>query len=130
MALKIDAKFVLVFSKMTWRICLIFVHWMKNSNFLLESKMVELNQNSTINKTFCTCSKKSLFLKYKQISKKAVKLGSFFQCSVHIFVGHDGSVWKINLRILWNHIMKNFQVKHDQCDSIIFLNTFSLESSK
>ena len=36
---------------------------------------------------------------------------------------------RINLRIFWNHIMKNFQVKHDQCDSIIFLKTFSLESS-
>ena len=34
----------------------------------------------------------------------------------------------INLRIFWNHIMKNFRVKHDQCDIIIFLNTFSLES--
>ena len=34
--------------------------------------------NSTINKTFCTCSTESLFLKYKQISKKAVKIGSFF----------------------------------------------------
>ena len=30
----------------------------------------------------------------------------------------------------WNHIMKNFQLKHDQCDIIIFLKTFSLESSK
>ena len=26
--------------------------------------------------------------------------------------------------------MKNFQVKHDQCDNIIFLKKFSLESSK
>ena len=31
------------------------------------------------------------------------------------------------LRIMWNHIMKNFQVSHGQCDSIIFLKTFSLE---
>ena len=76
--------------------------------------------NSTINKTFCTCSTESLFLRYKQISKKAVKLGSFFQCSGQIFLGHDVSVWKIDLRILWNHIMKNFQVKHGQWDSIIF----------
>ena len=75
--------------------------------------------NSTVNKTFCTCSTESLFLRYKQISKKAVKLRSFFHCSVHIFLGHDGSIWKINLRILWNHIMKNFQVKHGQCDSVI-----------
>ena len=87
--------------------------------------------NSTINKTFYTCSTESLFLRYKKISKKAVKLGSFLQCSVHIFLGHDTiAASRINLRILWNHIMKNFQVKHDQCDSIIFLNTFSLESSK
>ena len=35
-----------------------------------------------------------------------------------------------NLRILWSHIMKSFQVKHGQCDSIIFLKTVSLESSK
>ena len=63
------------------------------------------------------------------MSKKAVKLGSFLQCSVNIFLGHDGC-FKINLRILWNHIMKDFQVKHGQCDRIIFLKTFSLESSK
>ena len=39
---------------------------------------------------FATCSTESLFLRYKQISKKAVKLRSFFHCSVHIFLGHDG----------------------------------------
>ena len=46
--------------------------------------------NSTINKTFYTCSTGSLFLSYKKISKKALKTGGFFQCSVHIFLGHDG----------------------------------------
>ena len=46
MALKIDAKFEgLVLSKMTWRIWKIFVHRLKNSNFILESKKAELNQN-------------------------------------------------------------------------------------
>ena len=35
----------LVLSKMTWRIWQIFVHRLKNSDFILESKMVELNQN-------------------------------------------------------------------------------------
>ena len=35
----------LVLSKMTWRIWQIFVYRMKNSDFILESKMVELNQN-------------------------------------------------------------------------------------
>ena len=34
-----------VLSKMTWWICQIFVHRLENSNFILESKMVELNQN-------------------------------------------------------------------------------------
>ena len=76
--------------------------------------------NSTINKTFYACSIESLFLRYKNISKKAVKLGSFLQCSVKIFLRHDGCIWKINLRILSNYIMKNFQVKHGQCDNIIF----------
>ena len=60
--------------------------------------------------------------------QEAVKLDSFLQCSVHIFLGHDAAL-RINLRILLNLIMKNFQVKHGQCDSIIFFKTISLESS-
>ena len=60
-----------------------------------------------------------MFFRYEKRFWKAVKLGSFLQCLVHIFLGHDGCFWKINLRILWNHIMKNFQVKHGQCDSVI-----------
>ena len=72
----------------------------------------------------------SLFLRYKKISKKAVKLGSFLQCSVHIFLGHDEGVWKIKLRIFWNHVIKNFEVNHGQGDSIIFPKKFSFESSK
>ena len=95
-------------------------HRLKNSNFILESKVAELNQNknskqadrpdavwkiyftlekmkSIINKTSYTCPKESLFLRYKKISKKAVKLGGFLQCSVYIFLGHDGCFWKINL---------------------------------
>ena len=77
--------------------------------------------NSTINKIFCTSSGELLFLRYNKICKKAViKLGSFLQCLVHIFLGHDDCVRKTNLRILWNHYMKNFQVKHGQCSSIIF----------
>ena len=28
--------------------------------------------------------------KSKKLSKKAVKLGSLIQCSVHLFLGHDG----------------------------------------
>ena len=95
--------------------------------FYFRNKLVA---QCTINKTFCTCSTESLFLRYKKISKKAVKLGSFLQCSVHIFLGHDGCFWKIYLRILWNHIMKNIHVKHGQCDSIIFPQKFSFESTK
>ena len=80
--------------------------------------------NSTINKTCCTCSTESLFLMYKNISKKAVKLGSF-PPSLHVFLWHDDCVWNINLRILSKHIIKNFQVKYGQCDSTIFpQNTF------
>ena len=47
MALKNDAKFeekylkIFVFSKVTWRICQIFVHRLENSNFILESKMID-----------------------------------------------------------------------------------------
>ena len=55
--------------------------------------------DSTINKTSYTCSTESLFLRYKKIPKKIVKIGGFLQCPVHIFIGHDGSFWKINLRI-------------------------------
>ena len=133
----------LVLSKMTWRIWNIFVYRLKNSDFILESKMVELNQKknskqpdradtvwnlyftseineSSINKTLYTCSTELLFLMYKKIFKKVFKLGSFLQCSGHIVLGHDGCIWKINLRILWNHIMKNLQLKHGQCDSMIF----------
>ena len=129
---------------MTLIIWKIFLHWVKNIDSILENNMAELIQkkknskqamdkmqcenfispwkwiNSTVNKTFYTCYAESLFLRYKKIFKKAVKLGNFLQSSVHIFLGHDGCVWKINLRILFNHIMKNFQVKHGQCDSIIF----------
>ena len=97
---------------------------MQCENFILSWKYM----NNTINNY--KCSTKSLFLRYKKISKKAVKLASFLQCSVHVFLGHDGCFRKINLRILWNHFMKNFQVKHGQYDSIILPKTFSFESFK
>ena len=45
--------------------------------------------NTTINKTFYTCSTEWLFLRYKKISKKAVKIGGFLQSCVHIYQGHD-----------------------------------------
>ena len=89
MTLKIDAKFE---GKLTCTFKsemrnLANFHRLKNSDFILESKMVELNQNknlkqldrpdairklisprkymnSTINKTFYTCSTELLFLRY------------------------------------------------------------------
>ena len=79
--------------------------------------------NSTINKTFYTCSAESLFVRYKKISKKAAKLGSFLQYSVKIFIETD-------IRILLNHIMKNFRVKLGQCEIIYSPKTFSFEESK
>ena len=79
--------------------------------------------NSTINKTLYTCSTESLVLRYKKNSKKAVKLGSFLQCSVHTFLGHDNYVWKINLRICKTISWRTFKTKHGQCDSVIFATT-------
>ena len=66
-------------SKRTWGIWQVCIGWMKY-------------MNNTFNKTFYTCLTVSLFLdlRYMQISKKAVQLGSFLQCSVHIFLGYDG----------------------------------------
>ena len=46
--------------------------------------------NSTVNKTFCACSRESLFLRYTKLFKKAVKIGGFLQCSVHMSLRHDG----------------------------------------
>ena len=108
--MKILKKNWFVLSKMTWRILQIFVHKLKTIDFILETKMAE---------SFT----ESLFLRYQKISKKAAKLRSFLQCSVHIFLWHDSCIWKINLRILWNHIVKNFQVpvNHNRCDSTISL---------
>ena len=105
MALKIDAKFE---GKLTCTVQndmrnLANFHRLKNSDFILESEMAELNQdknskqldrpdavrklcftwkkmNSTINKTFYTCSTESFFLRYKKISKKAVKIDGFLRC--------------------------------------------------
>ena len=55
---------------------------MQCENFILPWKKI----NSAINITFYTYSTKSSFLRYKKISEKAVKLGSFLQCSEHIFL--------------------------------------------
>ena len=96
MKLKIDAKFE---GKMTCAFQndlrnLANFHKLKNSDYILEAKMAELNQNKNskqpdrpdsteINST------ELLFLRYKKIFKKALKIGDFLQCLVHIFLGHD-----------------------------------------
>ena len=96
MALKIDSKFeekLTIAFKMTWRILKIFVHRLKNSDFISESQMAELNQNGNsklqdrpdavwnfilnewINEWMIQLAKlftqvaESLFLKYKKISR-------------------------------------------------------------
>ena len=134
MALKTDANFE---GKLTCAFkndtrTLADFHMLGKSNFVLESKMVDLNQsqnskqpdfisprkwmNTTANKMFYACSAESLFSRYKKISKKAVMSGSFLQCLVHILEGHDDSFLNLknfesseNLRILWNNIMGTFK---------------------
>ena len=64
---------------------------MQCENFVLLWKLI----NSTTNQTFYI-STELLFLMYKKIPKKTVKLDSFLHCSVHIFLGHDGYFLKIN----------------------------------
>ena len=52
----------LVLSKMTWRISQIFIHRLKNSDFILERKMAELNKNIKFKTSRSTrCSVKNLF---------------------------------------------------------------------
>ena len=107
-------------------------HRLKNSDFILESKMVYLNQNknskqpdqpdvvwklyfglekmnSTVNKNFYTCSTKSLFLRYAKISKKAVKLGSFSMLSTYIS--------KTQWRLLKNQFKNFVKPYHDKLSS-------------
>ena len=115
-------------------------HSLKDSNFILERKMAELNKNKKLKATRSTrCSIKTLFYLgnkwITQLTKILTNVLLKFSEAItklpnlHIFWGHDGCFWKINLRILWNHIIKKFQVKHGQCDIIIFSKTLSFERS-
>ena len=81
----------LVLSKMTWRIWQIFVHRLKNGNFILKSRMAEQNPNKNskqpdgtdavwklyvkwiaqLTKRF-THSTESMFLRYEKIFKNGV----------------------------------------------------------
>ena len=91
---------------------------MQCENFILPWKQM----NNTIKKTFYTCSSESFFWKYEKNFKKAVKFRSF--------LGIDEFFSKINFEIFWKYMIKKIQVKHSQCDSIIFTNIFSFENSK
>ena len=112
---------------------LVNFHRLKNRDVILEIEMAELNQNiypkqpdrpDAVWKLYFTLEInegiRKFLLRNKKVSKKAVKLASFLQCSLHIFLELDGGFWKINLKILWKHIMKNFHVKHGQCERITF----------
>ena len=44
-----------------------------------------------------------------KISKKAVKLGSFLHCSVHIILGHDGCFRKITLNFCETTLWRTFK---------------------
>ena len=125
------------------------VEMLKNSDFVLENKMAELNikiQNYKIDQMLCETLfylgnkwiayltqlfdvfTESLYWTFRKSFEEAVKLGSFLQCSTYIFLGHENAYEK--LIILWNHAMKNFQGRHTQRDCIKFCETFSLGSSK
>ena len=73
-------------------------------------------------------SKKMLFNLLFNCPRKLLSQVVFFNVQ-YIYFQAMMATLRINVRIFWSH-MKNFQVKHDQCDSIIFLKTFTLESSK
>ena len=49
-----------------------------------------------------------IVVRYNKISKNTVKLGNcqVLECSIHIFLGYDGSFWKIKL--------KNFLKPYDE----------------
>ena len=64
-----------VLSKMTWGIWDILVHRLENSNFILESKKTELNQNKKFKTTrFTRCSVNILFYLCK---RRIVQLQNF-----------------------------------------------------
>ena len=81
MTMKNDAKFE---EKLTCRvlelIC-VFRNSMKMQMQCEKFILLWTQMNST--------TMESLFLRYKKISKKVVKLGSFLQFSVHVYLGYD-----------------------------------------
>ena len=73
----------LVLSKMTWRISQIFIHRLKNSDFILERKMAELNKNIKFKTSRSTrCSVKNLFYLW---NKWIVQLTKIF---THVLQNH------------------------------------------
>ena len=75
--------------------------------------------NSIISKTFIHFSTELLFLRYKKISKKSVKLSSFIQCSVHIFLGHDGCFLRNKFK---NFLKPHYEELSSKSWSILMVN--------
>ena len=66
-------------------------------------------------------------INFQEISKKAIKLDSFPQCSLHIFLGHD-SCFKNQFKNFMKPYHEEFQITHGQCQSIIFAKTLFLKA--
>ena len=107
------------------------VERLKNSDFISESKIVGLYQNKNSKQPDQPIAMWKLYFTL-EINQYHIQhnccLHVFFNVQ-HIFLGHGGCIWKINLRTLWNYTMKNFRVRHRHCDIIIFSETFSLGNS-
>ena len=72
----------------------------ENSDFILESKMAELNRNKN--------SKQRDWLDVVWKLYFILEINHLhIQCTY--FLGHDGCLWEINLRILRNHAWRTFK---------------------
>ena len=91
-ALRIDVKFEgkLVLSKMTWRIWQILIYRLKNSDFLLEIKMGELNQNKNLKQLDQLDAVKNFYFSME------IKGEYNYQNFLHMFYRIDFlKVWKV-----------------------------------
>ena len=84
-------------------------NWLRKSDFILESKMAELNNWSKLifhwkHSSILHCRTKSL----RKFPKK-VAHASFLQCSAYIVLGQDDWLRKINLKVLWNHRVRRIR---------------------
>ena len=93
---------------------------MRKIDFILESKMAELNQNKKSKQPYSidiAYSSKQLFIKVpqncctKSIGKfpKKVAHVSFLQCSANIALGQHDWLKKINLKVFWNYRVRRIR---------------------